>query len=165
MRHWAKRQELLERLAPKIADMRAALQAVVAETQASKLNDNTKFGSVFGRVIEVSEEKHPELAEAVWQDGEAARGRGEAHAEASLFEKAIDARGRGLCADDKQGSDRIVAMRLVVMGAWGVEDKEMQAWAKMTPDVACVISLKRSLAPVDDNVTAQSMSQTHKVTR
>ena len=165
VRHWAKRQELLERLAPEIADMRAALQAVVAEAEASKLNDNEHFGAVFGRVIEVSEKKRQELAESVWQDGEAARGRGEAHAETSLFEKAIDARGRGLCADDKQGSDRIVAMRLVVMGAWGVEDKEMQAWAKMTPDVACVISLKRSLAPVDDNVTAQSMSQTHKVTR
>ena len=33
----------------------------------------------------------------------------------------------------------------------------------MTPDVAGVISLNRSLAPVDDNVTAQSMSQSHKV--
>ena len=132
MRHWAKRQELLERLAPKIADMRAALQAVVAETQASKLNDNTKFGSVFGRVIEVSEEKHPELAEAVWQDGEAARGRGEADAAAALFEKAIDARGRGLCADDKQGRDRIVAMRRVRMEVrGGGGEKREQAWDKM----------------------------------
>jgi hypothetical protein len=34
----------------------------------------------------------------------------------------------------------------------------------MTPDVAGVISLNRSLAPVDDNVTARSMSQSHKVT-
>ena len=110
VRHWAKRQELLERLAPEIADMRAALQAVVAaEVEASKLNDNEHFGTVFGRVIEVSEEKRQEVAEAVWQDGEAARGRGEADAAAALFEKAIDARGRGLCAD---------------------EDKEAQAWAK-----------------------------------
>jgi tetratricopeptide (TPR) repeat protein len=109
VRHWAKRQKLLERLAPEIADMRAALQAVVAEVEASKLNDNEHFGAVFGRVIEVSEEKRQELAEAVWQDGEAARGRGEADAAAALFEKAIDARGRGLCAD---------------------EDKEAQAWAK-----------------------------------
>jgi tetratricopeptide (TPR) repeat protein len=131
VRHWAKRQELLERLAPKIADMRAALQAVVAETEASKLNDNTKFGSVFGRVIEVSEEKRRQLAEAVWQDGEAARGRGKADAAAALFEKAIDARGRGLCADDKEGRDRIVAMRRVVMEAsGGGGDKEKQAAAK-----------------------------------
>ena len=119
VRHWAKRQELLERLAPKIADMRAALQAVVAEVEASKLNDNEHFGTVFGRVIEVSEEKRQEVAEAVWQDGEAARGRGEADAAAALFEKAIDARGRGLCADDKQGRDRIVAMRRVLMESEG----------------------------------------------
>ena len=119
VRHWAKRQELLERLAPEIADMRAALQAVVDEVEASKLNDNEHFGAVFGRVIEVSEEKRQELAEAVWQDGEAARGRGEADAAATLFEKAIDARGRGLCADDKQGRDRIVAMRRVLMEAKG----------------------------------------------
>ena len=117
VRHWAKRQELLERLAPEIADMRAALQAVVAEVEASKLNDNEHFGTVFGRVIEVSEEKRQEVAEAVWQDGEAARGRGEADAAAALFEKAIDARGRGLCADDKQGRDRIVAMRRQVTKA------------------------------------------------
>jgi hypothetical protein len=32
----------------------------------------------------------------------------------------------------------------------------------MTPDVAGVISLNRFLAPVDDNVTAQSKSQSHK---
>ena len=120
VRHWAKRQELLERLAPEIADMRAALQAVVAaEVEASKLNDNEHFGTVFGRVIEVSEEKRQELAESVWQDGEAARGRGEADAAAALFEKAIDARGRGLCADDKQGRDRIVAMPRVLMEAKG----------------------------------------------
>ena len=131
VRHWAKRQELLERLAPEIADMRAALQAVVAEVEASKLNDNEHFGAVFGRVIEVSEEKRQELAEAVWQDGEAARGRGEADAAAALFEKAIDARGRGLCADDKQGRDRIVAMRRVLMEAkGGEEDKREQARAK-----------------------------------
>ena len=133
VRHWAKRQELLERLAPEIADMRAALQAVVAEAEASKLNDNEHFGAVFGRVIEVSEKKRQELAESVWQDGEAARGRGEANAAAALalFEKAIDARGRGLCADDKQGRDRIVAMRRVVMEARRREDKEQQARAKM----------------------------------
>ena len=131
VRHWAKRQELLERLAPEIEDMRAALQAVVAEVEASKLNDNEHFGAVFGRVIEVSEEKRQELAESVWQDGEAARGRGKADAAAALFEKAIDARGRGLCADDKQGRDRIVAMRRVLMEAkGGEEDKEQQAWAK-----------------------------------
>jgi hypothetical protein len=35
----------------------------------------------------------------------------------------------------------------------------------MTPDVAGVISLNLSLAPVDDNVTAESMSQSHKVTQ
>ena len=122
VRHWAKRQELLERLAPEIADMRAALQAVVAEVEASKLNDNEQFGTIFGRVIEVSEEKRQEVAEAVWQDGEAARGRGEADAAAALFEKAIDARGRGLCADDKQGRDRIVAMRRVLMEAKGGEE-------------------------------------------
>jgi len=134
VRHWAKRQELLERLAPEIADMRAALQAVVAEVEASKLNDNEHFGAVFGRVIEVSEEKRQEVAEAVWQDGEAARGRGEADAAAALFEKAIDARGRGLCADDKQGRDRIVAMRRVVMEVRGgrrKKDKKKQAWDKM----------------------------------
>ena len=132
VRHWAKRQELLERLAPEIADMRAALQAVVAEVEASKLNDNEHFGTVFGRVIEVSEEKRQEVAEAVWQDGEAARGRGEADAAAALFEKAIDARGRGLCADDKQGRDRIVAMRRVLMEAkGGGKDKKAQARAKM----------------------------------
>ena len=132
VRHWAKRQELLERLAPEIADMRAALQAVVAEVEASKLNDNEHFGAVFGRVIEVSEEKRQELAESVWQDGEAARGRGEADAAAALFEKAIDARGRGLCADDKQGRDRIVAMRRVLMEAkGGGKDKKAQARAKM----------------------------------
>jgi tetratricopeptide (TPR) repeat protein len=136
VRHWAKRQDLLERLAPEIADMRAALQAVVAEVEASKLNDNEHFGAVFGRVIEVSEEKRQELAEAVWQDGEAARGRGEADAAAALalFEKAIDARGRGLCADDKQGRDRIVAMRRVLMEARGgrrKKDKKKQAWDKM----------------------------------
>ena len=78
------------------------------------------------------EEKRQELAESVWQDGEAARGRGEADAAAALFEKAIDARGRGLCADDKQGRDRIVAMRRVLMEAkGGEEDKKAQAWAKM----------------------------------
>ena len=134
VRHWAKRQELLERLAPEIAGMRAALQAVVADVEASKLNDNELFGAVFARVIEVSEEKRQELAEAVWQDGEAARGRGEADATAALalFEKAIDARGRGLCADDKQGRDRIVAMRRVLMEARGGEDdKREQARAKM----------------------------------
>ena len=132
VRHWAKRQELRERLAPEIADMRAALQAVVAEVEASKLNDNEHFGAVFGRVIEVSEEKRQELAEAVWQDGEAARGRGEADAAAALFEKAIDARGRGMCADDKQGRDRIVAMRRVLMEAkGGGKDKKAQARAKM----------------------------------
>jgi len=134
VRHWAKRQELLERLAPEIADMSAALQAVVAEVEASKLNDNEHFGDVFGRVIEVSEEKRQELAEAVWQDGQAARGRGEADAAAALalFEKAIDARGRGLCADDRQGRDRIVAMRRVLMEArGGGEDKEVRAGAKM----------------------------------
>ena len=134
VRHWAKRQELLERLAPAIADMRAALQAVVAEVEASKLNDNEQFGTIFGRVIEVSEEKRQELAESVWQDGEAARGRGEADAAAALFEKAIDARGRGLCADDKQGRDRIVAMRRVVMEVRGgrrKKDKKKQAWDKM----------------------------------
>jgi tetratricopeptide (TPR) repeat protein len=131
VRHWAKRQELLERLAPEIADIRAALQAVVVEVEASKLNDNEHFGAVFGRVIEVSEEKRRELAESVWQDGEAARGRGEADAAAALFEKAIDARGRGLCADDKQGRDRIVAMRRVVMEVMGGErEKEEQARAK-----------------------------------
>jgi tetratricopeptide (TPR) repeat protein len=111
--------------------MRAALQAVVAEVETSKLNDNEHFGTVFGRVIEVSEEKRQEVAEAVWQDGEAARGRGEADAAAALFEKAIDARGRGLCADDKQGRDRIVAMRRVLMEAkGGEEDKGEQARAK-----------------------------------
>jgi hypothetical protein len=36
--------------------MRAALQAVVAEVKASKLNDNEHFDDVFGRVIEVSED-------------------------------------------------------------------------------------------------------------
>jgi hypothetical protein len=143
VRHWAKRQELLERLSPKIADMRAALQAVVGlqrglarstcsslslRVEASKRNDNEHFGAVFGRVIEVSEEKRQELAESVWQDGEAARGRGEAVAAAALFEKAIDARGRGLCADDKQGRDRIVAMRRVLMEVrGGGEDNEAQA--------------------------------------
>ena len=132
VRHWAKRQELLERLAPEIADMRAALQAVVAEVEASKLNDNKQFGTVFGRVIEVSEEKRQELAESVWQDGEAARGRGEADAAAALFAKAIDARGRGLCADDKQGRDRIVAMRRVLMEVrGGGGEKEGQAWDKV----------------------------------
>jgi tetratricopeptide (TPR) repeat protein len=131
VRHWAKRQELLERLAQDIEDMRTVLQAVVAETVASELNDNEHFGVVFGRVIEVSEDKRRELAEAVWQDGEAARGRGETDEAAALFEKAIDARGRGLCADDKEGRDRIVAMRRVVIEATGVGgDKEKQAQAK-----------------------------------
>ena len=112
--------------------MRAALQAVVAEVEASKLNDNEQFGTIFGRVIEVSEEKRQEVAESVWQDGEAARGRGEVDAAAALFEKAIDARGRGLCADDKQGRDRIVAMRRVLMEVrGGGREKEEQAWDKM----------------------------------
>ncbi len=66
------------------------------------------------------------------QDGEAAPGRGEADEAAVLFENAIDSSGRGLCADDKQGRDRIVAMRRVVMEAkGGGEDNQAQAWAKM----------------------------------
>jgi len=63
--------------------------------------------------------KCQELAEAVCQDGEAAPGRGEADEAAVLFENAIDSSGRGLCADDKQGRDRIVAMRRVVMEVRG----------------------------------------------
>ena len=54
----SRRQKLLERLAPEIADMRDALQVVVDEVEVSKLN----FGAVFGLVIEVSEEKRQELA-------------------------------------------------------------------------------------------------------
>ncbi len=131
VRHWAKRQELLVRLAREIEDMRTALQAVVAEIVPSELNDNEHFCEVFGRVIEVSEEKRRQLAEAVWQDGEAARGRGEADEAAALFDKAIDARGRGLCADDKEGRDRILAMRRVVTEATdGGEDMEKKARAK-----------------------------------
>jgi len=65
------------------------------------------------------------------EQAEAARGRGEADAAATLFEKAIDARGRGLCADDKQGRDRIVAMRRVLMEVrGGGREKWEQARAK-----------------------------------
>lgn len=61
----------------------------------------------------MSEENRRDFAEAVWQDGEAAHRREEA-GKAALFEKAIDARGRGLCSVNKQGRDRIFAMRRVV---------------------------------------------------
>ena len=119
VRHWSKRQQLHERLAPEVDAMRAALQTVVEQAVPSELNDNTNFGVWVGRVIDASEAQRRQLAEAVWQDGEAALARGEAGEAAALFGKAIDARGRGLCADEKEGRDRVVEMRRVMMRAMG----------------------------------------------
>ena len=51
----------------------------------------------------------------MWQDGEAALARGEAGEAAALFDKAIDARGRGLCADEKKGRDRVIRMTAKAM--------------------------------------------------
>ena len=132
VRHWCKRQQLLERLAPEVDALRAALQAVVEGAVPSELNDNTTFGVWVGRVIDASEAQRRQLAEAVWQDGEAALQRGEAGEAAALFDKAIDARGRGLCADEKAGRDRVVEMRRARMRATGGgEDKEEEADAKL----------------------------------
>ena len=119
VRHWSKRQQLHERLAPEVDAMRAALQTVVEQAVPSELNDNDKFGAHVARVIDASEEKRRQLAEALWEGGKAALARGEAGEAAALFDKAIDARGRGLCADEKEGRDRVVEMRRARMRATG----------------------------------------------
>ena len=131
VRHWSKRQQLHERLAPEVDAMRAALQTVVEQAVPSELNDNTNFGVWVGRVIDASEAQRRQLSEAVWQDGEAALARGETGEAAALFTKAIDARGRGLCADEKEGRDRVVEMRRARMRATGGGgDKKEEADAK-----------------------------------
>ena len=133
VRHWSKRQQLHERLAPEVDAMRAALQTVVEQAVPSELNDNTNFGVWVGRVIDASEAQRRQLAEGVWQDGEAALARGEAGEATALFGKAIDARGRGLCADEKEGRDRVVEMRRVMMRVTGGGgDKKEEADAKLT---------------------------------
>ena len=55
VRHWSKRQQLLERLARDVDALRAALQSVVEEAVPSELSDNEKFGVWVGRVIDASE--------------------------------------------------------------------------------------------------------------
>jgi hypothetical protein len=57
--------------------MRAGLEEIVGEYDASALNDNTVFADVFGRVMDGSEDSRVKVAEAVWKDGVEAHERGE----------------------------------------------------------------------------------------
>jgi tetratricopeptide (TPR) repeat protein len=91
--------------------MRACLEDIVAEYDASKLNDNSVFEQVFGRVMDGSEDTRVKVAEAVWKDGVEAHERGDVEEATKLFEAAIDGRCKGLCSDIKEGRDRVVEMR------------------------------------------------------
>ena len=110
--------------------MRAGLEEIVAEYDASTLNDNTVFAQVFGRVMDGSEDSRVKVAEAVWKDGVEAHERGEVQEATQLLEAAIDGRGKGLCYDIKEGRDRVVDMRGKLLalrgeagGAGGVDAK------------------------------------------
>ena len=83
----------------------------MAEYDASKLNDNSVFEQVFGRVMDGSEDTRVKVVEAVWKDGVEAHERGEVEEATKLLEAAIDGRGKGLCSDIKEGRDRVVEMR------------------------------------------------------
>ena len=97
--------------------------AVVAASDAGSLNDNATFAQVFGRVIDTAEDERVKLTEAVWADGIRARESAEVEEAAKLFEAAIHARSKGLCADVKAGRDRVIEMRqelLALPGEGGV---------------------------------------------
>jgi hypothetical protein len=76
--------------------MHTGLEDIVAEYDASKLNDNAVFEQAFVRVMDGSEDTRVKVTEAVWKDGVEAHERGEVEEATELLEAAIDGRGKGL---------------------------------------------------------------------
>ena len=121
MRHWANRHELVDKSAENIEDMHAALQGVVSSVSVAELNSNNLvYKEAFTSVIDTSEEWRLKLAELLMKQGEEARERGNVEEAVWLFEKAIAARGPELCADVKEGRDRVIEMRRSLLD---MEDK------------------------------------------
>ena len=131
VRHWASRQQVSASLSAKMDAMQADLRVTLGAATVESLNDNAGFVDVFERVMDLSEARRVEVAEALWENSQAARSAGQMEDAGALLEKAIDARGPALCADLRAGRDRVIDMRraLVAMRADG--DKAQAAWDKM----------------------------------
>jgi len=127
VRDWARKHELVSRLQLTIHQLDCAVGAVVDAAPPSALNANDKFADAFNKLFDTVDEESIKIAEALWQDGEAAQVEGKEEEALQLFKQAIDARDgrevvlhlgrkrRGLCQDKETGRKRVGAMRAHVV--------------------------------------------------
>ena len=131
VRHWASRQQVSASLSAKMDAMQADLRVTLGAATVESLNDNAGFVDVFERVMDLSEARRVEVAEALWENSQAARSAGQMEDAGALLEKAIDARGPALCADLKAGRDRVIEMRRALVALRVDGDKAQAARDKM----------------------------------
>ena len=125
VRDWARKHELLTRLQLTIHQLDCAVGEVVDAAPPSALNANDSFESVLNKLFDRVDEEGIKIAEALWQDGEAAQAEGKTTQARQLFRQAMDARdGRdatGLCQDKEAGRSRVAAMQAHVVAMQEVE--------------------------------------------
>ena len=131
VRHWASRQQVSASLSAKMDAMQADLRVTLGAATVQSLNDNAGFVDVFERVMDLSEARRVEVAEALCEHSQAAHSAGQMEDAGALLEKAIDARGPALCADLKAGRDRVIDMRRALVALRVDGDKAQAARDKM----------------------------------
>ena len=138
VRHWASRQQVSASLSAKMDAMQADLRVTLGAATVESLNDNAGFVDVFERVMDLSEARRVEVAEALWENSQAAHSAGQMEDAGALLEKAIDARGPALCADLKAGRDRVIDMRRALVAlrvdGWGGDKAQAARDKRMLAD-------------------------------
>jgi tetratricopeptide (TPR) repeat protein len=119
--------------------MRAGLEDIVAEYDASALNDNSVFAQVFGRVMDGSEDSRVHIAEMLWNSVES-----QGRTKLEVLRKAASARS-DLCSELVANRDRILEMRksIVTLGQQLVQSGEVTLRLQLAFD-------KRKLAEILD---------------
>ena len=125
VRHWAKKQDVLEHLGPQIEGMVSAIKSPAIAAQLPTLNDNSGFAKIFGQVIDASEDERIGISEILWEEGMRSLKEGICTGNAEILRKACLAR-ETLCADTVENRLRAIEMKRAIV-AFGEEQAKQNA--------------------------------------